>query len=333
MISSNNSSPNITNGYSITELKKFLKTHENPSKQALAIEYARMGFRVFPCDVNKNPISDHSLSFIHGFKDATDDLKLTVKTWHRYPNAGIGLALPEDVIVIDCDIRKDGEHKPILKNGMPDMIGLKSFQNLIIDLKFSDSDLDTLSVVTQSGGRHFYYQMPQGTISFNKPHVLEGLDIKGYGGYVILPNSAGKYGNYKFLNLTEIREIPESLLNWVMKFKRSENTETKIPDPQDVNDSQIIDFTMEILPAWNSAVKKHVANEMRLAIAGTLYHYGWPESKADQVMKLLIARSEVKGLSDKNAVHYTYTNGNAGKPVYGFSTLKQLITEIEEVLK
>ena len=333
MICSNNSGQDITNRYNISELKKLLDTQGNPSNQALAIEYVKMGFMVFPSDVNKNPIVDHSLDFVHGFKDATDDLKLIVKTWHRYPNAGIGLALPEDLIVIDCDILKDDQRKPILHNGMPDMIGLKSFQNLIIDLKFSDSDLDTLSVVTQSGGRHFYYRLPRGAVSFNKNHALKGLDIKGYGGYVILPNSTGKYGNYEFLNLTAIREIPESLLNWVMKFKSSDNTETKMPDPQDVDDSQIIDFVNEILPAWDKGIAQHRGNELRLAIAGTLYHYGWPESKADQVMKLIIAKSEVKGISDKNAVHYTYMNGNAGKSVYGFSTLKQLITEIEEVNK
>ncbi len=333
MIKSNNSAQNITNRYSISELKKFLNTQGNPSKQALAIEYVKMGFKVFPCDINKNPIVDHSLGFIHGFKDAINDLKLIVKTWHKYPNAGIGLALPEDLMAIDCDILKDSEHRPILKNGKPDPIGLKSFQNLIIDLKFSDSDLDTLSVVTQSGGRHFYYKLPRGAISFNKNHVLEGLDVKGYGGYVILPNSTGKYGNYEFLNLTEIREIPESLLNWILKFKSSENTETVMPDVHDVDDSQIIDFVNEILPAWNKGIAQHRGNELRLAIAGTLYHFGWPESKADKVMKLIIAKSEVKGISDKNAVRYTYQNGDAGKPVIGFGKLKQLITEIEEVNK
>ena len=55
------------------------------------------------------------------------------------------------------------------------------------------------------------------------------------------------------------------------------------------------------------------------------------EAKEDQVLKLIIAKSEIKGLSDKNAVHYTYLNGNAGKAVYGFSTLKRLAEAIEGV--
>ena len=314
---------------SVDELKSLINSHEKPTQQALAIEYAKMGFSVFPCDEKKNPIVDFSLGFAHGFKDATGDLKLIARTWHRYPSAGIGLALPEDLAVIDCDVLKDADKKPILQDGKPDIIGLKSFQNLILELDFRDSDLDTLSVRTQSDGRHFYYRMPEGIPSFNHTHALEGLDLKGYGGYVLLPESPGQYGKYEFLNLTEIRDIPDSLLKWILQFRDSGPREIKLPEAQDVDDKQILDFVNEIMPAWNQAIKKHMGNELRLAIAGTLFHYGWPETKADQVMKLIIAKSEIQGISDKNAVHYTYLNGNAGKAVYGFNTLKNLIEEIE----
>ena len=310
-------------------LKSLINPTEKPTQQALAIEYAKMGLKVFPVDEHKNPIVDFSLGFVHGFKDATCDLKLIAKTWHKYPSAGIGLALPENVQVMDCDVLKDADKKPILKDGKPDMIGLKSFQNLILELDFKDSDLNTLSVRTQSDGRHFYYRMPEDISSFNHTRALEGLDLKGYGGYVLLPESQGIHGKYEFLNLAEMREIPESLLNWIQQFRDSEKKEIKVPETQDVNDTRILDFVNEVLPAWNQAVKRHMGNDLRMAIAGTLYHYGWPEEKADQVMKLIIAKSETKGLSDKNAVHYTYSNGNAGKAVYGFNTLKHLIEEIE----
>ena len=311
------------------KLKSLINSHEKPTQQALAIEYAKMGFSVFPCDERKNPIVDFSLGFSHGFKDATRDLKLIAKTWHRYKDAGIGLAIPENIQVIDCDVLKDEDKKPILQDGKPDIIGLKSFQNLILELNFKDFNLDTLSVRTQSDGRHFYYRMPEGVPSFNHTHALEGLDLKGYGGYVLLPESPGQYGKYEFLNLREIRDIPESLLNWILQFRDSGPREIKIPEAQNVDDKQILDFVNEIMPVWNQAIKKHMGNELRLAIAGTLFHYGWSETKADQVMKLIIAKSEIQGISDKNAVHYTYLNGNAGKAVYGFNTLKNLIEGIE----
>ena len=323
---------NISEKYILTGLKTLTKSREKPTQQALALEYAMVGFAIFPC-IDKIPIVDPALDFRHGFKDATRDLKLIAKAWHKYKDAGIGLALPEDLIVIDCDILKDAEKKPILKDGRPDIIGLKSFQNLIFELNFSDSDLDTLSVRTQSGGRHIYYKMPEGIPSFNHTHASEGLDLKGYGGYVILPESPGQFGKYEFLNLMEIREIPESLLNWVLQFKSSVPGDLKIPEAQVVDDLRILDFVNEIMPVWNQAVKKHVGNDLRLAIAGTLYHFGWPEKKAEQVLKLIIQKSEIQGLADKNAVHYTYNNGRAGKPVYGFTKLKEIIEEIEGVSK
>ena len=321
----------ISNSYNLSRLKTLTKSQEKPTQQALALEYAMIGFSIFPCDVNKAPIVYRDLGFVHGFKNGTKHPKLIAKAWHKYPSAGIGLALPDNLIVIDCDVVKDAEKKPILKDGRPDIIGLKSLQNLILKLDFRDSELDTLTVTTQSGGRHVYYKMPEGIPSFNHTHALEGLDLKGYGGYVLLPESPGQFGKYEFLNLTEIREIPEPLLKWILQLKGSAPGEPKIPEAQDVDDSQILDFVKEIMPVWNQAIKKHMGNELRLAIAGTLYHSGWPESKADQVMRLIIARSEDRNISDKKSVTYTYSNGRAGKPVYGFTKLKEIVEEIEGV--
>ncbi len=316
-----------------TNLKNFTNFTENPTLQSFAVTYTRLGLKIFPCDQGKVPVVDPSLGFTHGIKDCTSDPKLAAKTWYKYPDAGIGLSLPEDLIVIDCDVKKDANKKPIQKDGRPEIIGLKSFQNLILDLDIKDEDLNTLSVRTQSGGRHFYYRMPEGTASFNRIRAMEGLDLKGFGGYVLLPNSPGRYGNYEFLNLVEIRKIPESLLNWVMQFRAKELKDQKLPEIQDVDDPRILELVNEVLPAWNEAIRKHEGNELRLAIAGTLFHYGWPEEKADQVMKLIIQKSEIKGASDKNVVHYTYRNGMAGKPVYGYTRLKEIISEIEEVGK
>ncbi|MCL5782923.1 MAG: bifunctional DNA primase/polymerase [Candidatus Thermoplasmatota archaeon] len=315
--------------YSCSSLKSLIISQQKPTQQGFAVEYAKMGFSVFPCDLNKVPIVDHSLGFVHGHRDATRDLRVIGKSWHRYPDAGIGLALPEDLIVFDCDIQKDAKNRPVLKDGNPDIIGLRSFQNLILDLNLKDADLHTLSVKTQSGGRHFYYRMPEGISSFNHVKAMEGLDLKGYGGYVVLPNSPGKYGKYEFLNLTEIRPISEALLKWILQFRGTTGGNATIPDQQEVEDARIKEFVSEVLPAWNKAIRGHRGNDFRLAVAGTLYHYGWPEARADRAMKLIIAKSEIPGLSDRNAVHYTYVNGNAGRPIYGFSTLKKLITELE----
>ena len=101
----------VSEKYNPTKLKSLINLKE-PTQQALAIEYAKTGFDIFPCDVNKAPIVDRDLGFVHGFKDATRDAKLIARAWHKYKDAGIGLALPDDLIVIDCDVMKDTEKSP-----------------------------------------------------------------------------------------------------------------------------------------------------------------------------------------------------------------------------
>ncbi len=173
--------------------------------------------------------------------------------------------------------------------------------------------------------------------------LKDGAYVKGRGGYALGPGSV--HPNGATYGAREIRETPvavvkrEEFLKALEPFLISKrDAEQDIyahtgnhatPDQQDVQDSRITDIVSEALPAWNKAVEKHVGNDFRLAIAGTLYHFGWPESAAERAMKFLIEKSDVKGLSDKGAVHYTYANGRAGKPVYGYSTLKRLIEEIQ----
>ena len=310
----------VSNGYNLSELINLMKSADKPTQQALAIEYSRVGFPVFPCDSNKAPIVDHSLGFVHGFKDATTNLKLIVRTWHKYPDAGIGVALPEDLIVFDCDVGKDAEKRPVLMDGRPDIIGLKSLQNLILDLNLKSSDLNTLSVKTQSGGRHFYYLMPEGTPSFCHTHAMEGLDLKGSGGYVILPHSRGQYGYYEFLNLTEIRPIPERLLRCVLQFRVPKSEFKELPTGTAKIDREEIVRILE--PYWSKADGRR--NEFTLAIAGFIAHSGGTEEDATFVISEL-AKLTGKGHDHIPGAKYAFRRDG---PVKGFRSLEQLMEEI-----
>ena len=306
--------------YSCQGLINLMKSAENHTLQALAVEYAKMGFPVFPCDSNKAPIVDHVLGFGHGFRDATIDLKLIARTWHKYPDAGIGVALPEDLIVFDCDVLKDAAKRPILMDGRPDIIGLKSFQNLILDLNLESPDLNTLSVKTQSGGRHFYYLMPEGTPSFCHTHALEGLDLKGYGGYVILPNSQGQYGRYEFLNLTEIRPIPETLLKWILQFRGPKSEFKELPTGTAKIDREEMVRVLE--PYWAKGDGRR--NDLTMAIAGFIAHSGGSEDDAFYVIAKLCELTG-KGCDHIPGAKYAFRRDG---PVRGFRSLEQLMEDI-----
>ena len=310
----------IPQWYSCQGLISLMKLADKPTQQALALEYAKMGFSLFPCNL-KAPIKDPFLGFEHGFRNGTRDLKLIARTWHKYPNAAIGLAIPEDLIIIDCDVKKDAEGRPILTDGHPDVIGLRSFQRLIIELGFMDADLDTLSVRTQSGGRHFYYRMPEGVPSFNHTHALEGLDLKGYGGYVILPHSQGQYGYYEFLNLTEIRTIPEGLLNWILQFRGAKTEFRKLPIGTGKVDREEIIRVLE--PYWVRANGRR--NDFTLAIAGFIARSGGTEEDATFIISEL-ARLTGKGHDHIPGARYAFRREG---PVKGFSSLEKLMEALQ----
>ena len=290
------------------------------SQAGMAVQYSRIGLPVFPCDSNKVPIMDHSLNLIHGLKDATTDPRIAAKIWYKYPGAAIGFAIPSDIVIIDCDVKKDDKKRPVLKDGLPEMTGLRSYQGLVIEFNITGAELQTMSVKTQSGGRHFYYKMPDGIPSFNRTGALTGLDIKGFGGYVILPNSLGSYGKYEFLNRSEIRQIPESLLQWILRFRRQTKNVNSIPTGTGNVDREEIIRILE--PYWAKADGRR--NEFTLAIAGFIARSGGNEQDAVHIVSKLCDLTK-KGYDHISGSKYAFRRNGSVK---GLRSLLKLMEEI-----
>ena len=51
--------------------------------------------------------------------------------------------------------------------------------------------LDTLCSITPSKGMHYFFKYPKDGIGSNAGIVGKGIDIRGDGGYVVLPPSPG----------------------------------------------------------------------------------------------------------------------------------------------
>ncbi len=311
----------LSKKYSCQGLINFTNSTENPTQQGFAVEYARAGFRIFPCDVMKAPIVNHSLGFVHGFYDGIANIRLIAKTWFRYPDAAIGFTIPPDIQNLDCDVRKDAEKRPILKDGKPEIIGLESLRGLAAKLNLNDSDFDTLTTKTQSGGRHIFYRMPEGVSSFCHTHALEGLDLKGYGGYVILPNSQGQYGRYEFLNLTEIRPIPEGLLKWILQLREVKTEVRKLPTGTARIDRE--EIVRILTPYWAKGDGRR--NDLTMAIAGFIARSGGTEEDATFVISEL-ARLTGKGHDHISGAKYAFRREG---PFKGFRTLEQLMEVLQ----
>jgi hypothetical protein len=143
-----------------------------------ALKIARKGKPVFPCRRDKAPHTPR------GFKDAAADPARVTALWTQYRGEMIGMPTGSrsGVFVVDVDrLEALGE----LPREMP----------------------ETLTVRTPSGGLHFYLNFADG-ITNRTGQLPAGIDVRGEGGYVIVPPSAG----YTVEHRAPIADAPEQLL-------------------------------------------------------------------------------------------------------------------------
>jgi hypothetical protein len=164
-----------------------------------AINLARnCGYTVFPCREDKRPATPH------GFKDASKDPAAITDLWRAHPGPLIGIACGDysGLSVLDVDVEHnsarawwhDNHHR------LP----------------------DTFYCRTRSGGVHGYLQHSLGiTCSVAKP--VNGIDIRGQGGYVLHWPSAG----FPILSDAPLAPFP----NWLRKQVWPPRPPPPPPDP------------------------------------------------------------------------------------------------------
>jgi hypothetical protein len=163
--------------------------------------------------------------------------------------------------------------------------------------------------------------MPENMPSFCHTRAMEGLDIKGYGGYVILPKSHGTYGRYEFLNLTEIQSIPEGLLKWILQFRGPKSEFRKLPaGTASVDREEIVRI---LTPYWTKADGRR--NDLTLAIAGFIARSGGMEDDATFIIAKLCELTG-KGCDHVPGAKYAFRREG---PVKGFRALEQLMEEFQ----
>ena len=164
------------------------------SLQKYAEYYARKGLAVFPCKPRgKEPLTSH------GCKDATTDPQQVKAWWKKWPDANIGLATgePSGIIVLDIDNHGEADGS----------ISLREWESEFEPLP------TTKTVITGSGGTHYWFRSDKDIR--NRAGILPGIDVRGSGGYVIIPPSIHPNGNaYEWDAATEetpVAPIPEDL--------------------------------------------------------------------------------------------------------------------------
>jgi hypothetical protein len=176
---------------------------------AAALAYVTLGYRVLPLhhpvptnaiqgrgmlcscgDQSCGAAGKHPLT-PHGLNDATSDPAQLAQWWRRWPQANIGLVTGEvaDVLDIDGSAGRAAIHRYI-----------------------ADHDLRLDGPVVQTGSGWHLYLTPTG--SSNRAGLLEHVDWRGRGGYVVAPPSRHASGRrYRWLRplTTQLPLVPESL--------------------------------------------------------------------------------------------------------------------------
>ena len=144
-----------------------------------------MGVPVFPCDDQKRPLT------AHGFKDATANPDEIRRLFANPRAAMIGMPTGEGtgIVVIDVDV-KDGR------------TGMEWLNNNSHRLP------QTRTIRTGSGGLHIYLRWPGQPIRNSAGKIAPGIDVRGDGGYVIVPPSPG----YAMADESDMAEVPDWLM-------------------------------------------------------------------------------------------------------------------------
>jgi hypothetical protein len=151
------------------ETNKPAPGNASQSLTSAALILAASGLPVFPCNSDKHPIVDG------GFKSATRDPKLISEMFSRPGAALIGIPTgrASGWVVIDVDPRHGGD------------AWLRENQQQLPP---------TRTHCTPSGGLHFVFRDPPDVeIRNSQGRIAVGVDVRGTGGYVVVPPSKG-YG-------------------------------------------------------------------------------------------------------------------------------------------
>jgi putative DNA primase/helicase len=166
---------------------------------------AKLGLPVFPCGTDKAPLDKG------GFHTATSDEAAIVRAFHRSAAQMIGMptGVPSGLIVVDVDIKNEVDGRAWLNENREALPQTRTHK-------------------TRSGGLHLLFKRPDGIVIRNSQSlVAPGIDVRGDGGYVIIPPSPG----YAVADNTPPADMPVWLIRACMKQEREPEPRVKSTEP------------------------------------------------------------------------------------------------------
>lgn len=160
-----------------------------------AIAYAKKGFSVIPI----SPESKRPLIKFANLPPLT--VEEITALWCKYPNANIALRT-DKFIVLDVDRHEIDGFESLKKLHHPEWFA------------------NTLTEKTAHNGLHFFYRKPKNIKMTQVIGILPGVDLKANkNNYVVVAPSTFDYGNYKWLTISPMKDVPKDMLEWIQAKK------------------------------------------------------------------------------------------------------------------
>lgn len=233
-----------------------------------ALQYLGLGLPIFPCGLDsKQPAIARSQGG-HGLYDATTDAA-QIDAWFS-PGLYNIAACPDDYgcFVVDCD-------------GTAGVTSWMSFE-----LAYNVKDRCGLVVETRSGGRHYWFK---GQLHSSARKIAPGIDIRGIGGYVLLPGSSVGGRDYKVISgsFGTIRPAPEALFEYFVQANERGEYVQRIVDENFVAGSSTAhawcDWWVGRCIAEGKMPEKGTRNAWATAFYIQLYTHGCSEEYAREL--------------------------------------------------
>jgi hypothetical protein len=226
------------------------------AKVDTAQRYLARGWSVLPLGArDKRP-----LVVWEPLQDTRPSVEQVSDWFSRWPDANIGIVTGEisNLIVLDIDPKHGGD-------GSLERLE-RSFEPLP----------ETVEAVTGGGGRHFYFAHPGGLVR-NRAGLAQGIDLRGDGGYIVVPPSIHPSGHpYVWVVGRSPEEIGVAALpRWLLRASGARARRS--------------------LSDWRQLVRDGVPEGQRNSTVASLAgHLLWHQVDPEIVLELLLAWNRMR---------------------------------------
>lgn len=281
-----------------------------PWEKALqsALYAIERGHAVFPLSINKTPSvrSPHDKGHGcrgqcgkpgHGVHDATTDPAYARHLFDLSPRAtGYGIACGGRMAGLDLD-RKNGV------NGVEEVSQLATRHGFQVPR--------TVTVCTPSGGFHLWLSIPDGvTVPNSAGRLGPGIDVRGTGGYLVGPGSAGRVGVYTLhpkLGEVGVQPVPAQLLKLMLPKPVTRHIPRASPSP--VTASRALDGLIRVVLNAPEGTRN---DRLYWAAAKAWAHVGDGHMGAAEVEAALVEAAVRQGLTAGEAMRTVESARRAG---------------------